>query len=91
MVDDEATLRFGPSDPSRVRPESDFPGADDHLAPDLDRVGQIAPLAKPLLESGIVHLSRAEPDFLVPGQDEGQPLVHPGIGRREVSCSRHPL
>ena len=82
MVDDEATLRFGPSDPSGSGQNPIFPALTIIWHPDLDRVGQIAPLAKPLLESGIVHLSRAEPDFLVPGQDEGQPLVHLGIGRR---------
>ena len=82
MVDDEATLRFGPSDPSGSGQSRIFPALTIIWHPNLDRVGQIAPLAKPLLESGIVHLSRAEPDFLVPGQDEGQPLVHLGIGRR---------
>ena len=84
MVDDEATLRFGPSDPSNSGPLLAFPALTIVWHPNLDRVGQIALLETLILGSGVVHLSRAEPDFLVPGLDDGQPLAHPAIGRREA-------
>ncbi len=84
MVDDEATLRFGPSDPSNSGPLFAFPALTIVWHPNLERVGQIALLETLIVGSGVVHLSRSEPDFLVPGLDEGQPLAHPAIGRREA-------
>jgi hypothetical protein len=79
MDDDESTLTFGPDD-SRTG-SSGFPQVPALTIiwhPDLDRVGQIAPLTS-LLESGVVHLSRDEPIFLPPGADAGEPLAHRGI------------
>jgi len=79
MADDESTLTYGPDD--SLTGSSGFPQVPALTIiwhPDLDRVGQIAPLTS-LIESGLVHLSRDQPIFLPPGSTAGEPLDHRGI------------
>ena len=83
MVDHEATLRFGPSDPSGQTSVAAFPALTIVWHPNLDRVGQMALLWPEIGDEGGSHLSRVEPIFGEPGLDTGRPLDHRGIGRRE--------
>jgi hypothetical protein len=89
MADDESTLTYGPDD--SLTGSSGFPSIPALTIiwhPDLDRVGQIAPLTS-LLESGVVHLSRDQPIFLPPGSTAGEPLDHRGISLQlEASISK---
>jgi two-component system, NtrC family, nitrogen regulation response regulator GlnG len=84
MVDHEATLRFGPSDPSGQTAVAAFPALTIVWHPRLDRVGQVALLWPAIADDGGIHLSRDEPTFGEPGLGTGRPLDHRAIGRRET-------
>jgi two-component system nitrogen regulation response regulator GlnG len=84
MTSDESTLTVGPL--QTLTGHSGLPQVPALTIiwhPDIDRIGQIAPLTS-LLEVDVAHLSRSEPFFLPPGADSGEPLSHRGISKDSV-------
>jgi two-component system, NtrC family, nitrogen regulation response regulator GlnG len=84
MTSDESTLTVGPL--QTLTGHSGLPQVPALTIvwhPDIDRIGQIAPLTN-LLEVDVAHLSRSEPLFLPPGADSGEPLSHRGISKDSV-------
>jgi len=92
ITDDSSTLTFPPA--------GELTGAVGGLAlvpaltivwhPDLDRVGEVAPLMA-LLEDDGAPLSRDQPIFHSPGSSDGQSIDHWGMSRKpaiEVSAPR---
>lgn len=51
--------------------------------PDLERVGDVAPLME-LLENDVAPLTRRQPIFQPPGSGDGQPIGHKGMNRESA-------
>ena len=94
ITDDSSTLTFPPA--------GELTGAVGGLAlvpavtiiwhPDLDRVGEVAPLTA-LLEDDVPPLSRDQPICHSPGSSDGQSVDHRGMSRKPpvpIRSSRAP-
>jgi two-component system, NtrC family, nitrogen regulation response regulator GlnG len=85
-TDDTSTLTIGPLDTltgtsSRLPL---VPALTIVWHPDVDRVGQTAPLAA-LIERDEVAINRNEPSFFTPGSSDGQPVDHRAMSQRETA------
>jgi two-component system nitrogen regulation response regulator GlnG len=82
---DESTLTVGPLDTltgsSSALPA--VPALTIIWHPDLDRVGQVAPMTA-LLESVVAHVNRDHPIFFPPGSSAGQSIDHKRMHRESV-------
>jgi two-component system, NtrC family, nitrogen regulation response regulator GlnG len=90
MTTDEPTLPIPPRGEvtGSARGRGVLPALTIIWHPDLDRVGEIAPLTD--LENEVARLTRREPIFRPPGSDDGRPIGHTGMNRSpaiEVSAS----
>jgi two-component system nitrogen regulation response regulator GlnG len=83
-MSDESTLDTGPHDSLTGRSGIPrVPALTIIWHPDLQRVGEIAPLTN-LLKNEIIHISREQPLFLPPSANDGTPLAHRRISRESV-------
>src|SRR5580704_15238575 len=92
MTSDESTRPLPPPDDvtESTRGLGVLPALTIIWHPDLDRVGEIAPLTQ-LLKNEIVPLTRTEPIFQPPGSDDYRPIGDIGMNRvpaLEMSASR---
>src|SRR4051812_39859303 len=81
---DESTLTVGPLDTlTGTQGLPSVPALTILWHPDLDRVGQVAPLTA-LLESHVAHVGREQPLFFTPGSSAGQSIDHRHMHRKPV-------
>ena len=87
MADDSSTLTLGPLDTltGSARGLPAVPALTILWHPDLDRVGDVAPLTG-FLESDVVELNREAPIFFTPGSSVGRAIDH-----RAMSLDNPPL
>lgn len=85
MASDDSTLTLGPLDAltGSARGLPLVPALTIIWHPDLDRVGEVAPLTA-LLESVVAHVDRDHPIFFPPGSSAGQSLDHKRMHREPV-------
>src|SRR5437868_5164730 len=83
-TDDSPTLATGPLDMvAMARRSAPLPALTVLWHPDLDRIGEVAPLTA-LRDTGSVELTRNEPPFFVPGSHVGRPVEHQTMNRSPV-------
>jgi two-component system, NtrC family, nitrogen regulation response regulator GlnG len=84
-AEDSATLTLGPFDASTDATDGSslVPALTIVWHPDVNRVGQVAPLLG-LLDKRVSVLRRDEPTFFVPGGHAGEPIHHRGLSREPV-------